>query len=164
MSTTTTSPNNTRRALSRPRPSLSNAASSPNLSAAYNSQQLTQPGSINGALSGLTVGPRGVLARKASVLSLTRGSLTSIPDASEGYGLDADSPTLGGRSARMAATPGRYDGAGDLEVGDLVDVPGNMHGVVKFLGNVRGKNGTFAGVELSEQFASRGKNNGDVDG
>jgi len=67
-------------------------------------------------------------------------------------------------SARMRPyTPARaHDG--DLEVGDLVDVPGNMHGTVKFVGNVQGKNGTFAGVELSEQFASRGKNNGDVDG
>jgi dynactin complex subunit len=39
-----------------------------------------------------------------------------------------------------------------------------MHGTVKFIGTVNGKKGTFAGVELSEEFASRGKNNGDVDG
>jgi len=49
-------------------------------------------------------------------------------------------------------------------VGDIVDVPGNMHGTVRFIGNVQGKKGTFAGVELSEEFAVRGKNNGDVDG
>jgi dynactin complex subunit len=53
---------------------------------------------------------------------------------------------------------------GDIEVGDLVDVPGHMYGTVKFVGNVQGKKGTFAGVELSEEFASRGKNSGDVDG
>lgn len=52
----------------------------------------------------------------------------------------------------------------DLEVGDLVDVPGAMTGVVRFIGSVRGKPGVFAGVELSRQFASRGKNDGDVDG
>ncbi|KAF1959106.1 hypothetical protein CC80DRAFT_406980 [Byssothecium circinans] len=52
----------------------------------------------------------------------------------------------------------------DIEVGDLVDVPGGMHGVVKFVGSVRGKPGTFAGVELSKEFAHRGKNDGDVEG
>ncbi|KAK3208331.1 hypothetical protein GRF29_77g355847 [Pseudopithomyces chartarum] len=52
----------------------------------------------------------------------------------------------------------------ELEVGDLVDVPGSMTGVVKFIGSVRGKPGVFAGVELSKQFAARGKNDGDVDG
>ncbi|KAF9736025.1 hypothetical protein PMIN06_002564 [Paraphaeosphaeria minitans] len=52
----------------------------------------------------------------------------------------------------------------ELEVGDLVDVPGAMTGVVKFIGSVRGKPGVFAGVELSRQFATRGKNDGDVEG
>jgi len=67
--------------------------------------------------------------------------------------------------ARMPPyTPASANDGGDLDVGDFVDVPGSMHGTVKFVGNVQGKKGTFAGVELSEQFASRGKNNGDVDG
>lgn len=61
-------------------------------------------------------------------------------------------------------TPARRGDGDDPEVGDLVDVPGNMHGTVRFVGNVQGKKGTFAGVELSEEFASKGKNNGDVDG
>jgi dynactin complex subunit len=52
----------------------------------------------------------------------------------------------------------------DIEVGDAVDVPGGMHGVVKFIGSVRGKKGVFAGVELDREFAARGKNDGDVDG
>lgn len=52
----------------------------------------------------------------------------------------------------------------ELEIGDLVDVPGAMTGTVKFIGSVRNKPGVFAGVELSKQFASRGKNDGDVDG
>ncbi|KAF2013161.1 hypothetical protein BU24DRAFT_350128 [Aaosphaeria arxii CBS 175.79] len=52
----------------------------------------------------------------------------------------------------------------DIEVGDTVDVPGGMHGTVKFVGAVAGKKGVFAGVELSGEFASRGKNDGDVDG
>ncbi|OAL55692.1 hypothetical protein IQ07DRAFT_498070 [Pyrenochaeta sp. DS3sAY3a] len=52
----------------------------------------------------------------------------------------------------------------DIGVGDFVDVPGGMHGVVKFIGSVRGKKGVFAGVELSRQYAPRGKNDGEVDG
>ncbi|KAJ4400183.1 hypothetical protein N0V91_008861 [Didymella pomorum] len=52
----------------------------------------------------------------------------------------------------------------DIDIGDLVDVPGGMHGVVKFVGSIRGKKGVFAGVELSRAFASRGKNDGAVDG
>ena len=53
---------------------------------------------------------------------------------------------------------------GELEVGDAVNVPGDMYGVVKFVGSVRGKNGRFVGVELDRSFAARGKNDGDVDG
>ena len=52
----------------------------------------------------------------------------------------------------------------NLEVGDMVDVPGMMHGIIKFIGEVKGKKGHFAGVELSKEFAAKGKNNGDVDG
>lgn len=52
----------------------------------------------------------------------------------------------------------------DLEVGDAVDVPGGMHGTIKFLGEVKGKKGIFAGVELSREWAARGKNDGDVEG
>lgn len=52
----------------------------------------------------------------------------------------------------------------DIKVGDTVDVPGGMYGVVKFTGEVHGKKGTFAGVQLAQEFASKGRNNGDVDG
>lgn len=51
-----------------------------------------------------------------------------------------------------------------IAVGDSVDVPGGMHGVVQFVGSIRGKAGVFAGVELSREYAARGKNNGEVDG
>ena len=54
--------------------------------------------------------------------------------------------------------------AGDVDVGDRVNVPGGMDGIVKFVGGVEGKQGVFVGVELSRQWAARGKNNGDVDG
>lgn len=51
-----------------------------------------------------------------------------------------------------------------LEIGDLVEVPGGMDGTVKFVGEVRGKQGFFVGVELSRNWAHRGKNDGDVEG
>lgn len=69
-------------------------------------------------------------------------------------------PTLTGLSDPK--TPAKMDS--DLEVGDTVSVPGDMYGTVKFVGTVRGKSGRFVGVELSHEFAVRGKNDGDVDG
>lgn len=68
------------------------------------------------------------------------------------------------RSPDMSG-PANLGGDGQpLTVGDIVDVPGQMHGTVKFIGAVKAKNGTFVGVELSKEFASRGKNDGNVDG
>ena len=61
-------------------------------------------------------------------------------------------------------TPAGRSTDSDFNVGDVVNVPGDMFGTIKFIGSVRGKAGQFLGVELSDQFASRGKNNGDVDG
>ncbi|KAL4944317.1 hypothetical protein BDV06DRAFT_210325 [Aspergillus oleicola] len=52
----------------------------------------------------------------------------------------------------------------DIQVGDFVNVPGGMHGTVKFVGVVTGKPGRFAGIELAAEHAKRGKNSGDVDG
>ncbi|PGG95394.1 hypothetical protein AJ80_09971 [Polytolypa hystricis UAMH7299] len=52
----------------------------------------------------------------------------------------------------------------DIQVGDLVNVPGGMYGTIRFVGTVAGKPGRFAGVELAPEHAGRGKNNGDVEG
>jgi len=52
----------------------------------------------------------------------------------------------------------------DFREGDIVDVPGNMSGTVRFVGSVDGRKGTFAGIELASEFSARGKNSGDVDG
>ena len=51
-----------------------------------------------------------------------------------------------------------------IRVGDAVSVPGSMHGTVKFVGPVAGKKGTFCGVQLAPEYASRGKNSGEVEG
>jgi hypothetical protein len=88
------------------------------------------------------------IARKASLNALTAGQQPPpVSSASTG----SSSAMLGG------------DGR-EIDVGDVVDVPGGMYGLVKFIGTVHGKKGVFAGVELSKPFASRGKNGGDVDG
>jgi dynactin complex subunit len=58
----------------------------------------------------------------------------------------------------------RSAGGEEIEVGDVVDVPGGMDGTVKFVGEVDGKAGHFVGVELSRKWASRGKNSGDAEG
>ncbi|KAE8333782.1 hypothetical protein BDV39DRAFT_1468 [Aspergillus sergii] len=52
----------------------------------------------------------------------------------------------------------------DIQVGDLVNVPGGMYGTIKYLGGVAGKPGKFAGIELAAEHARRGKNSGDVEG
>jgi adenylate cyclase associated (CAP) protein len=90
----------------------------------------------------LSLAQSAAFARKASLNALTASQHDSPP-----------SPP------KMLGGDGRQ-----IETGDLVDVPGSMHGVVKFIGPVRGKKGIFAGVELSKEYAVRGKNDGDVDG
>ncbi|KAK9461810.1 uncharacterized protein V1516DRAFT_673037 [Lipomyces oligophaga] len=52
----------------------------------------------------------------------------------------------------------------DIVVGDLVYVPGGARGVVLYIGSVHGKLGDFAGVDLLGEDASKGKNDGTVNG
>ncbi|RDL36682.1 Uncharacterized protein BP5553_06034 [Venustampulla echinocandica] len=156
-----------RRTLARPRPSITNAfnintASSPNLGASYTGQLLVS--AANGHKTN-------ALPRKSSLSTLTSGSLAAIPDASKAYPLSTVLDENSNSNSHMAntmgpPTPWRGGEGNDnsLEVNDTVDVPGNMYGSVRFIGSVQGKKGVFAGVELSEEFAARGKNNGDVDG
>jgi hypothetical protein len=104
-------------------------------------------------------------------LAAPRPSLHNIA-SSPNLALGASTSAIAHRKASLQAltggptTPTGKMGADgqDIEVGDTVDVPGGMHGTVKFVGAVAGKKGVFAGVELSGEFASRGKNDGDVDG
>lgn len=99
---------------------------------------------------------RRAVARKTSFNQLTSNSASVSAERSDGLRKGMAPTTPASRSAH-----GRE---GDLEVGDAVDVPGGMHGTVRFVGNVKGKAGVFAGVELSREFAQRGKNDGTVDG
>ncbi|KAF5020545.1 hypothetical protein F66182_7409 [Fusarium sp. NRRL 66182] len=124
-----------------------NAISTPNLKSTYASHSRAAPPP---------------LPRKASLAQLTQGSLASIPDVSESYAVDS---VLSDSSQNMVppTTPGRSQ-AVNATLGDVVDVPGGMHGIVRFIGPVQGKKGVFAGVELDSDYTSKGKNDGDVDG
>jgi hypothetical protein len=169
-----------RRSLARPRPSLGNqnfsTASSPNLGASYSTRVPPLPTPNLGASvsAGGTLSANAILARKASLNALTSNSLSTIPDSSVGYGLNPSRDELPLSNGMVPTTPAKKSGGGggggggggdgDIEVGDLVDVPGGMYGTVKFIGAVKGKKGVFAGVELSREWAPRGKNGGDVDG
>ncbi|KAI1096218.1 hypothetical protein F5B19DRAFT_225069 [Rostrohypoxylon terebratum] len=150
-STTTSFHPPPRRTLSRsPRKSGIATASTPNLNSVYTSHSRLIPSTS-------------ILARKASFAALTPGTLASIPDDSESYAI---SSVLSDTSRKMPpVTPGKGVGAvDDYTLGDIVDVPGNMTGVVRFVGSVAGRKGIFAGVELHPDYAARGKNSGDVDG
>lgn len=52
-----------------------------------------------------------------------------------------------------------------IEIGDAVRIESlAMEGVLRYLGEIEGKPGTYAGVELSGAFAGQGKNDGSVAG
>ncbi|KAH8890952.1 hypothetical protein GQ53DRAFT_163782 [Thozetella sp. PMI_491] len=140
--TATTYSTTTRHTLSRRRgPGFGGitTASTPNLNQLYTAQATR-------------LGPPS-LARKGSIAALTPSSLAAIPDDTESY---ANSILTTDATKMPADDP--------VTIGDVVDVPGGMLGVVRFIGSVQGRKGTFAGVELQKEHASRGKNNGDVDG
>lgn len=130
-------------------------ASTPNLNQLYASSSSTTHSSR------LAPAPSSGLMRKASYAALTQSSLASIPDDTEAYAFNS---VLTNENTMPPLTPGRLAPITDLSVGDVVDVPGNMTGTVRFVGSVAGRKGTFAGVELHRDYAARGKNNGDVDG
>lgn len=178
------------RTLRRP---LASSASTPNLHAAYSASRprsAVSPNRAAGAASGAPAaagapaasssGRGRSLSRKPSlaVLSETAPPLPSanvppLPTGGLDFAILADhtaspaSPEHHNTAAMAPLTPGRASSVAPpdtVTVGDSVDVPGNMFGVVRFVGPVQGKKGVFAGVELDADFAPRGKNNGDVDG
>lgn len=159
------------RALRRPAPRKASGigkiitASTPNLRGAYSAD----PYKLVPSLAPAPAPPAPLLQRKGShaALTLTSSSLAALPDASDSYALATlnSSPARSNNMAPSPLTPrAGASFANDLSVGDRVEVPGNMMGMVRFIGSVQGKKGIFTGVELLPEFAARGKNNGDVDG
>ena len=172
MSTSTTStPQPPRRSLIRPRVSIgnqaANPASTPNPQTRYASPQRPPlPSQASGSGSGAA------FARKVSLGQSNLAKTSNLADGSISQTLktlqDSGSSPLNAQKtppimSRLATNHKGIHGD-DLEVGDAVDVPGGMHGTVKFIGEVKGKKGIFAGVELSREWAARGKNDGDVEG
>lgn len=103
--------------------------------------------------------PRATGLQRPSIGHITTNSSPSLRASTTDINRKASLQALTGQ---LPTTPtSKMD---DLEVGDAVNVPGDMHGVVRFIGSVRGKAGRFVGVELDKIFAARGKNDGDVDG
>lgn len=52
-----------------------------------------------------------------------------------------------------------------IEIGDAVRIESlAMEGILRYLGEIKGKPGTYAGVELSGTFVGQGKNDGSVAG
>ncbi|KAF3002007.1 hypothetical protein E8E13_008205 [Curvularia kusanoi] len=88
----------------------------------------------------------------------------SSPNLSFSASTIARQASLSALTGGASPSPNTMADGQDIDIGDTVDVPGGMHGVVKFVGSIRGKKGVFAGVELSRAFAARGKNDGAVDG
>lgn len=86
------------------------------------------------------------LAASASIASSRKASLIALT----GTGVNGN---------KMGGGDGR-----EVHSGDSVNVPGGMTGVAKYIGSIAGKAGVFMGVELDKQYASKGKNDGDVDG
>lgn len=68
------------------------------------------------------------------------------------------------RSSDVFARSSSRAGRG-FEVGDSVRIESlGFEGVLRYVGSIDGKDGLFAGVELSGGFAGMGKNNGSVSG
>ncbi|KAL8968006.1 MAG: hypothetical protein Q9197_005108 [Variospora fuerteventurae] len=162
-----------RRSLARRRPSHGNTSS--------NSNALITPGQSNKYAA--TQRPALPSQQSASALqgasaaksSFQQPNLGRSPASVDGSPRSALKPTPQGsgssthtvspkRPVMAISTNHKVISGDDLEVGDAVDVPGGMHGTIKFIGEVKGKKGIFAGVELSREWAARGKNDGDVEG
>ena len=99
-----------------------------------------------------TAKPRSSLS--AQTAPIARTASTSRPTT----------PTTESRSRRAMPPPRREEF--QPAVGDHVCIAslGNFEGVVRYIGPIEGKVGTFAGIELDAGFAGKGKNDGSVAG
>jgi CAP-Gly domain-containing linker protein 1 len=75
-------------------------------------------------------------------------------------------PVTDARASSRRAAPTLKREEFQAKVGDHVCVAslGNFEGIVRYIGPIEGKVGTFAGIELDAAFAGKGKNNGSVAG
>ena len=112
------------------------------------------------------------LRRSASARTPTRTATVGTPLRSATVIAPAGPARTPSRSALMrspsrAAASGRATPARErqLEIGDMVRLEGSdLVGVLRYLGPVHGRDGFFAGLELTGASAGRGKNDGTVHG
>ncbi|THV07103.1 hypothetical protein K435DRAFT_960070 [Dendrothele bispora CBS 962.96] len=99
-----------------------------------------------------------------------RASLASSSSTSSAGGLRSKTPTSFARppsrsSDVFARSSSRAGGRNSFEVGDMVRIESlGFEGVLRYMGEIDGKQGLWAGVELSGGFAGKGKNDGSVAG
>lgn len=95
---------------------------------------------------------RGAAARRSSLAP------TSLSSRSESRQQEDRKPSSLSRSVVGSL-------AANFQVGERVRITSmGLEGTLRFAGTIDGKNGTWAGVELSGNFSGRGKNDGSVDG
>lgn len=51
-----------------------------------------------------------------------------------------------------------------LSIGDKVTLPDGQSAILRYIGPIQGKDGEFAGVELTGDFVSMGKHSGTYEG
>ncbi|CEQ41011.1 SPOSA6832_02692, partial [Sporobolomyces salmonicolor] len=134
-------------------------------------------GEVGIALAGDTAATDSAERRKLVLPGVRTGSAASIRSSTSSNPQTPRTPTVRSRtpngfgsSTNRFAGPlplSRADDEPKFDVGDEVtlEIAGEkMEGVVRFIGEVEGKAGTWGGVELDGAFAGRGKNDGSVKG
>lgn len=139
-------------------PSSFAASLSPSSSSSASIQGLGLGFSTNGSRSNGLAASVGGVRPSSSASSASASSAGRTPSAkASAVRPPSRSSDLFARSASRAGRP--------FDVGDNVRIESlGFEGVLKYFGEIDGKPGMWAGVELSGGFAGKGKNNGSVAG
>ena len=120
----------------------------------------------SGYANGMSLSPSGPLSGRTSAVGRPSSSASSSSAVSSAARSAAGKST-GRPSSRTSDLFVRSSSrAGKaFDIGDNVRIESlGFEGTLRFLGEIDGKSGLFAGVELSAGFAGKGKNDGSVSG
>ncbi|PIL36063.1 hypothetical protein GSI_01723 [Ganoderma sinense ZZ0214-1] len=147
-----------RAAESHPPSSFASSLSPTSSASSASIQSLGLGFSTNGARSSSLVASVGGVRPSSSASSASASSAGRTPSAkASAVRPPSRSSDIFARSASRAGRP--------FDVGDNVRIESlGFEGVLKYFGEIDGKPGMWAGVELSGGFAGKGKNNGSVAG
>lgn len=116
--------------------------------------------------NGLSLSPSGPLSGRTSAVgrpssvASSSSAVSSAARSAAGKSTGRPSSRASDLFTRSSSRAGRA-----FEVGDNVRIESlGFEGTLRFLGEIDGKSGLFAGVELSAGFAGKGKNDGSVNG